>query len=181
MTFQPNDPLLLAGKILVILGQALMALAIAALLIALPVLWLNLGNIAAEIQTEFPGAAPFPIGAISGVIAIACIMAGLMFFFFRKIMHIIQTVGEGDPFAPENAGRLSAMAWAMLAVQLLAIPLGGLALYVARIVDEYGEHADITIDAGLDLSGIIMVVTLFILARVFRHGAAMRDDLEGTV
>ncbi|MGB7373280.1 DUF2975 domain-containing protein [Pontixanthobacter sp.] len=181
MTFKPNDPLLLVGKILVILGQALMALTVAALLIALPVLWLNLGNIAAEIQTEFPSAAAFPTGAISGGIAIALIMAGLMFFFFRKIMHIIETVGAGDPFAPENANRLGAMAWAMLAVQLLAIPLGGLALYIAKIVDEYGEHADITVDAGLDLSGIIMVVTLFILARVFRHGAAMRDDLEGTV
>ena len=31
------------------------------------------------------------------------------------------------------------------------------------------------------LSGILMVLVLFILARVFRHGAAMREDLEGTV
>ena len=27
----------------------------------------------------------------------------------------------------------------------------------------------------------LLVVILFILARVFRHGAAMREDLEGTV
>ena len=31
------------------------------------------------------------------------------------------------------------------------------------------------------LPGILMVIILFILARVFRHGAAMREDLEGTV
>ena len=29
--------------------------------------------------------------------------------------------------------------------------------------------------------GILLVLILFILARVFRHGAAMREDLEGTV
>lgn len=31
------------------------------------------------------------------------------------------------------------------------------------------------------LSSLFLSLTLFILARVFRHGAAMRDDLEGTV
>ena len=43
------------------------------------------------------------------------------------------------------------------------------------------ENADITIDAGLDIEGILLALILFILARVFRHGARMRDDLEGTV
>jgi hypothetical protein len=31
------------------------------------------------------------------------------------------------------------------------------------------------------LSGLLLVLVLFILARVFRVGAAMRDDLEGTI
>lgn len=34
---------------------------------------------------------------------------------------------------------------------------------------------------AFDLGGIILAITLFILARVFRQGAAMRNDLEGTV
>ncbi len=38
-------------------------------------------------------------------------------------------------------------------------------------------------DIGLKLSpgGIAVVLMLFILARVFRQGGAMRDDLQGTV
>ena len=52
------------------------------------------------------------------------------------------------------------------------------ALYIAKLFE---DHDGVTIDAGLDLSGIVLVVVLFILARVFRHGAAMRADLEGTV
>jgi hypothetical protein len=31
------------------------------------------------------------------------------------------------------------------------------------------------------LFGLVVGLVLFILARVFRHGAAMREDLEGTV
>ena len=36
-------------------------------------------------------------------------------------------------------------------------------------------------DGGLDGGSILLTLILFILARVFRHGAAMREDLEGTV
>jgi hypothetical protein len=37
------------------------------------------------------------------------------------------------------------------------------------------------VEGGVDFGGIILVLTLFVLARVFKHGAAMREDLEGTV
>ena len=43
------------------------------------------------------------------------------------------------------------------------------------------ENADFTVDAGFDLTTVLVIVVLFILARVFKHGAQMRDDLEGTV
>ena len=69
------------------------------------------------------------------------------------------------------------MGWLMLGVQALALPLGALGLFVARTLEEQGGTGDMVIDP----SGIVMVVVLFILSRVFRHGAAMREDLEGTV
>ena len=34
---------------------------------------------------------------------------------------------------------------------------------------------------GFSLTGILMVLILFILARVFKRGAEMREELEGTV
>jgi len=37
------------------------------------------------------------------------------------------------------------------------------------------------IDGGLDGGSILLILILFILARVFREGARMRDELEGTV
>lgn len=110
------------------------------------------------------------------LLAVTCLLA-MGWFFFRKMLRIVQSVGEGDPFVPANADRLTAMAWIMLAINIASLPLLGLGIYIAKTV---GEDTG-TVDAGIDPGGIILVLTLFILARVFRQGTAMRDDLEGTV
>ena len=34
---------------------------------------------------------------------------------------------------------------------------------------------------GIDLNGILSILLAFVLAAVFERGAAMRDELEGTV
>jgi hypothetical protein len=44
-----------------------------------------------------------------------------------------------------------------------------------------GDINGFDIGFGLSPAGVAFVLLLFILARVFRQGAAMRDDLEGTV
>ena len=37
------------------------------------------------------------------------------------------------------------------------------------------------VTADVSANGLLLVLVLFILARVFKTGAQMRDDLEGTV
>ena len=37
------------------------------------------------------------------------------------------------------------------------------------------------VDVGVSLGGVLLALILFVLARVFSQGAAMRDELEGTV
>ncbi|WP_340588653.1 DUF2975 domain-containing protein [Erythrobacter alti] len=175
------DPLLLAGKVLTIIMQIAMGIGALALLIGIPALFIFQSDIAAELASEVgEQAADFPLLTVAALMGMAVIAVGLIFMFFDRLRKIIGTVGEGDPFAPANARRLNAMAWLLLGVQVIAIPMAGLGLTLAKWADETG-HEGITIDAGLDLTGILMVVVLFILARVFRIGAAMRDDLEGTV
>ena len=44
-----------------------------------------------------------------------------------------------------------------------------------------GQDLDISIDASISLSGILLVLLLIILARVFDRGAEMREELEGTI
>ncbi|WP_271078831.1 DUF2975 domain-containing protein [Aurantiacibacter sp. MUD61] len=178
---RPNDLLLAGGKALTVLMQGVLGIAAFALAIVIPVLLIFRETIRAELIDELgPQASDPPMAAAIAVLVLALVAVVMIFIFFGKLRKIISTVGDGDPFVPENADRLSVMAWLLLGVQLLSILIGGIGLMVAKWADEV-EHADITIDAGLDFTGILMVIVLFILARVFRHGAEMRDDLEGTV
>lgn len=181
MADKPNDLLLLAAKVLTFIMQIAIGFAAAAILIAIPIMLIFQGRIEAEIAAEFGSVVgAFPAFTIAGALALVVGLMALGFTFFGKLRAIIATVGEGDPFAPENAERLNLMGWIMLACQIILIPLGGLGLLIAKWVEPM-ENADITIDAGFDIEGILLVLILFILARVFKHGAAMREDLEGTV
>ncbi|MCR2834172.1 DUF2975 domain-containing protein [Parerythrobacter lacustris] len=178
---RPKDPLLLAGKVLTFFMQGAMAIAAVALAIAIPAVLLFSTDFAISAGMEdasFPEG--FPIPALVGVMAIGIAIVAALFVFFGKLRNIIGTVGEGDPFVPANADRLNAMAWLLLATQVLLLPAAGLGMLLVEWADE-AEGAEFSVDGGLDLSGILMVVVLFILARVFRQGAAMREDLEGTV
>lgn len=176
-----NDLLLLAGKVLAILMQGIMLVGAAAITFAFFGVIFLADSINSEIRTEYGQAASeLPSAAVLGLLALALVAVALIFTFFGKLRGIIGTVAEGDPFVPENADRLTAMAWLLLAVYLLV----GAAAWVADAVKAWAaqfEDIELTGTFGFDLSSILMIVTLFILARVFRHGAAMREDLEGTV
>ena len=74
-----------------------------------------------------------------------------------------------------NADRLKAIAWVLLALNLLSIVIGVIAKTVST--PAYPLH----IDAGFSISGWLAVLLTFLLARVFAEGALMREDLEGTV
>ena len=182
-----NDPLLLIGKIFAIFLQAVMAIGAVALLIAIPAVIIAGGYVEAEIAKEAPNIdESFPAIWIAAIMAIGLSIVGMLFVFFGKFRKIIGTVGEGDPFQPENAKRLNVMAWLMLGTQLVMIPAAAIAIPLARYATKVGEagieEVSFSFDgSGFDMTAWLFVVILFILARVFRHGAEMREDLEGTV
>ena len=176
-----NDPLLLAAKALTLFLQAVMAIGAVILVCISAALLFFSPDIAAELAKEghaFPK--EFPVGVLAGVFALVCAMLAALFIFFGKLRQIVNTVGEGDPFQPANAERLSLMAWLMLGVQILIVPAVAMGSHLARFAGEISNHG-LTVENDFDLTGILFVIVLFILARVFRHGAQMRDELEGTV
>jgi Protein of unknown function (DUF2975) len=176
-----NDLLLLAGKVLTVLMQGIMLVGGAAITFALFAVGFLSDTINSEIHTEYGAAASdLPTAAVLSLLALALVSVALIFTFFGKLRGIISTVAEGDPFVPENADRLTAMAWLLLAVYLIVGAMAWVAGAVLAWADQF-EELDVTGTFGFDLSSILMIVTLFILARVFRQGAAMRADLEGTV
>ena len=93
----------------------------------------------------------------------------------KRLLAIVETVRGGDPFVTANASRLQAIAWALLALQILSLVIGA----VAKAASTPAHPLDI--DAGFSINGWLAVLLTFLLARVFAEGALMREDLEGTV
>ncbi|QWC57221.1 DUF2975 domain-containing protein [Erythrobacter sp. 3-20A1M] len=179
-----SDPLLTIARIVVVIGETLMAIAILAMGVVAAILPFVGDTVEEKLRTASGvPTADFPVLPAIAVLLLALVAFVLLYLFLRNLRRIIDTVGEGDPFLPVNATRLTNMAWQMLAVQLLALPIGAIGmLFAGDMPRPEGSQTDwIHVDASLDFSGIVMVVVLFILARVFRQGAAMRADLEGTV
>jgi hypothetical protein len=135
------------------------------------------GEVAAELaKANAPQSAYW---AIAGVLVLLIAVMSLGAVFFYTLFEIVRSVDKGDTFDPANARRLAKMGWLSVAAQLLTIPLGAIALWAEKILPD-GDGAFET-DFGFGGGGIVLTLVLFILARVFRQGAAMREDLEGTV
>ena len=122
---------------------------------------------ASEIHTIMPGLRAI---AVLGLVAIPLNDAVL-----RRLLAIVETVRGGDPFVVDNANRLQAIAWALLALQLLSLVVGGIGKAISTAA--FPLH----LDAGFSTSGWLAVLLTMILARVFAAGTLMRQDLDGTV
>jgi len=92
----------------------------------------------------------------------------------RALAQIIASTSAGDPFITANARRLRTIGWALLGLQLLALP----AALLDKFCPALGSAAP---DASFSPGGWLAVLMVFVLSRVFTAGSAMRDDLEGTV
>jgi hypothetical protein len=93
----------------------------------------------------------------------------------KRLLAIVETVRAGDPFVAANAYRLQAIAWVLLALQLLSGVIGS----IGKAISSPAHPVDL--DAGFSITGWLAVLLTFLLARVFAEGARMREDLEGTV
>ena len=99
----------------------------------------------------------------------------LNYAVLKRLLAIVETVRAGDPFVAANAARLQAIAWALLALQLLSLVIGA----IGKAVSTPAHPVDL--DAGFSINGWLAVLLTFLLARVFAEGTLMREDLEGTV
>lgn len=125
------------------------------------------------------GAAPGSIWLILAALVLIFALMVAAVVFFKRLLDIVGSVAEGNPFDHANADRLTQMGWLALGGQALILPLMAIAEWFAPYLERAGQGSDFGFD--FDLGTILLILVLFILARVFRHGAAMRADLEGTV
>jgi len=106
-------------------------------------------------------------------IVLALLMVAAVHVSFSRLLAVVETVRAGDPFVPENAVRLTTIAWCVLATQLLHLTFGMLAATM--------NAAGSNIDWKFSVAGWLAVVLVFVLARVFEEGTQMREDLKAMI
>lgn len=94
---------------------------------------------------------------------------------------VFGTLVNGDPFVPENAGRLRMIAIVVAGLEILRmlinliIPL----LFVAGGAASGDGGTEATL--RFDLSAWMGVLTILVLSQVFSEGAALREDQKMTI
>jgi hypothetical protein len=93
---------------------------------------------------------------------------------FTRLIAMIDTIPAGEVFSVVNADRLRTVSWALLGTQVIDLIVGIYMTYLSELSGEY-------LGWSFGLTGWLAALMLFILARIFREGAVMREELEGTV
>jgi hypothetical protein len=159
-----------ALRILIILNWV-MGAAILALLVAMP----NEQWIMSAFKLSPSPEADRLVMGLRAVAVLGLATIPLNYGILKRLLAMVETVRAGDPFVATNAQRLRAIAWALLALQLLSLVIGA----IGKMVSTPAHPVDL--DAGFSINGWLGVLLTFLLARVFAEGTLMRDDLEGTV
>jgi hypothetical protein len=161
-----SDWALHACRILTLVLMGVFALALTGLLVLFAMMLVQSPELAARTAS---------MNLVAGV-AIA-----LSFRFVQLLGQIIGSVREGEPFAFRNVRRLNEMAILALGYQIvfgLSFMFGAGDFHFMK----FGPLAGLfSTSGGLSLNSLVLALVLFVLARVFRHGAQMHDDLVGTV
>jgi dipeptide/tripeptide permease len=157
--------LLLTGVLVLAFGVCALA---AVGLIHLPIPVEDLKDI-----KDLPLSLVFVAGAVacaSGVFLLALLT--LMLLMTARIVKTADT----DPFVEDNARRLMQIGWLLVAMQIVG-------LAADMIISLFPQAVRDHVHVGFDLSpvGILAVLLIFVLAHIFRRGAQMRAELEGTV
>ena len=171
-----KDPLLSAARFVVGLLMGLFAFIGVIVTIGLgAILTVQRSEIIERVAAANGGPVGYPLVLLALVLIVG--LMALAFLFMRELNRMIGSVEQGDPFQPFNADRLRRMGWLTVASQLILVGLAGVGMAFDGI-----RPALLAEDAlNAAFGGLLLALVLFILARVFRLGTAMREELEGTV
>jgi hypothetical protein len=98
----------------------------------------------------------------------------LAHIILTRLIAMIDSVPAGTALSLLNAERLRQIAWALIGINMLDLAFGAVTTWAeANMAEPPGWT--------FSLTGWLAALMLFILARIFREGAAMREELEGTV
>jgi len=170
-TSSPALPIAYVVLRILIIMNWLMGAAILALLVVMP----NEQWIMSAFKLAPSPDADRVVMGLRAVAVLGLVTIPLNYAVLKRLLAIVGTVRAGEPFVATNAHRLRAIAWTLLALQLLSLVIGAIGKAIST------PAHPVHLDAGFSINGWLAVLLTFLLARVFAEGTHMREDLEGTV
>ncbi|MCJ2188746.1 DUF2975 domain-containing protein [Novosphingobium beihaiensis] len=163
-----QDPLLVAAVVVLVAALIGVGVTMAAAFAGLVVTMTT----ASPIGHALSDPAWDPVAAmIFALVALSVIAGGI-----GNVLQIVASVAARNPFERANARRIERLGWRV--AELWAIG------WIARWLDVPVGGTINGFDISVDLGGgntLAFALVLFVLARVFRHGNRLQDEVEGTV
>lgn len=116
-----------------------------------------------------------PAGRLVAALVGLLVFAPGIAYICAQLRRILSTLAEGDPFLPENAPRLTRIAIAIAAIEIIRMCS---VLVLAATVD-LGDGYVASININLAVWGAVIV--LLILAQVFKEGTRLREEEKMTI
>jgi hypothetical protein len=116
----------------------------------------------------FAQSAPVVVG---GLAAAGAYMGGVL-VILGALRRIFATLTAGDPFRPENVGRLRLIGLVLAALELGRYAVWAVSAWLPRVRD---------VKPSFTLTAWFSVLVVFVLAEVFREGARLRREAELTI
>ncbi len=171
-----RDPLLAFARVVIATFGGMFAFAAAVVTIGLgAAVIVERGDILVKLAAAGVPGSKYESVIMALFLVIVLMTLGVL--FMRELFRIVGSVEEGDPFQPFNADRLRRMGWITVTGQLVLFALAAIAISIGGFRQALVAEDAMTAGSG----ALLLVITLFVLARVFRVGADMRNELEGTV
>jgi hypothetical protein len=111
--------------------------------------------------------------SLAAVLAAAEVYIAALIVAVDRTRRVFGSMTAGDPFQPENVGRLRVIGAALGAMELVA--------WAARVITHALLPQVQGLRTSLNLTAWFSVLVVFVLAEVFREGARLRAEAELTV
>ena len=112
--------------------------------------------------------------ALEAAVISSALYIGALIIITNRLRRVFETLTQGDPFRPENVGRLRVVGVSLIALEAVGYLIRMSVLWLAP------EAVD-SIRFSISLSGWFAILAVFVLAEVFREGARLRSDAELTI
>lgn len=109
------------------------------------------------------------------IMVIGILAVPVTYIILTRLLSMVDSVRNGDPFVAENADRLQTIAWSVLVLEVMHAIVGIVAARVSTASQPLDIHWSFSVTRWL------VVLLLFVLARVFDQGTRMREELQATV